>query len=371
MDNKAEKDDWKPYSLAEYREVAASLVHFSVKGVNSNAEAGGVRLGPEAGLNLPYVSVRCLIGRGIRLAVDYTKNTGNIATVVKQVRKLEGAEHGETGEQAERINAAVANALIGGFETGTAQVSPRLRQVLLPKGEGHYLAATPLPAGGLSKVINERVEAHNTSIAEAYKQAKDTGAATAGIPRRLNLSTLGVGGANPQNVGALVREMQSLLVFEAPTENRSLREAYRIHYQGIPLRPPARAMRAWREWQDRIKDVHGGVLPTDMETREAEREWVVAIALGVLRAGEQAYRLLERHRDELPGGELLAKDLEDAVIRGLINPDERERDWPRSFGQRLAEEVGRYRGWDGESYLVLLNSEALAAIAGWFEEEAR
>ena len=39
---------WRVFSADEVRKVAADLVHFSVKTVNSNAAACGVRLGPDA-----------------------------------------------------------------------------------------------------------------------------------------------------------------------------------------------------------------------------------------------------------------------------------------------------------------------------------
>lgn len=368
METQPDKETWKAYPLDEYRNVAAALVHFSTKGVNSNAEAGGVRLGPEAGLHLPYVSARCLLARGVDLAADYTKNAGNTATVVKQIRLLAGGGHGETPETAQAIQAAVAKAMAGAYQTGTESVSPRLRQLLLPKGEGEYLAITPLPAGGLSAVVNERAKAHNESVDEAAKQAK--GDEAAAVPRRLRLATLGVGGANPQNVGALVREMQTALVFDAPIENRALREAYRIHYQGIPLRLPYRAMLAWRQWRDRAAILNDGGLPTGLEAREEERALLLAVAKAVLHSGTEALRLLQKHQEELPGGELLSSELEDSVARGLVDPAERGNDWAKAFGERLAGEIGRYAP-DAQGVLVALNSEALAAMAGWFEEATR
>jgi len=366
METKPSIEAWKTYSLEEYREAAATLVHFSAKGVNSNAEAGGVRLDPGDGLDLPYVSARCLLACGVGLEADYTKNAGNTATVVKQIRKLAEGVHGEAEARAQSILEATAKALESGHTTGTETVSPRLRQILLPKGNGEYLAITPLPAGGLSQVINSRVKAHNEAADEARKQATESKS----IPRRLRRATLGVGGANPQNVGALVREMQSPLVFEAPTENPALREAYRIHYQGIPIRLPYRPMRAWRDWRDVEEAKNGGSLPTNLETREAEKGLVLAVAQTILGTGPQARRLLEAHLAELPSGKLLSDELEDEVLRGLIEPAERQNGWARAFAGRLAKEMGRYAP-GGDGVLVSLNSEAQAGIAAWIEELAR
>lgn len=367
-DTQSEKETWKAYALEDYRQAAATLVHFSTKGVNSNAEAGGVRLGPDDGLSLPYVSARCLLARGVVLAADYTKNAGSTATLVKQIRMVASGEHGETLEAAEAIQAAVAQAQAGHYETGTDTVSPRLRQLLLPKGGGEYLAITPLPAGGLSAIINERVRAYHEDINEAYKQAGD--GPTDHIPRRLRLATLGIGGTNPRNVGSLALEMQTALVFDAPAENPALRDAYRIHYQGIPIRLPYRAMLAWRRWRDRAEILNDGSLPTNLEAREQEQALLLDMAQAVLRSGTEAFQLLRRHQDELPAGKWLADGLDDPVIRGLIDPGERDNSWPRQFGERLAAEIGRYAP-DAGGVLVVLNSEAQATLAGWFEEMAR
>lgn len=370
METKPEKEAWKPFSPDVYRDVARTLVHFSTKGVNSNAEAGGIRLGRESGLNLPYVSARCLLERGVELAVDCTKNAGNTATVVKQIRKLATDEHGESVDAAKAIRAAIVNAVANGDEFGTETVSPRLRQLLLPRENGEYVAVTPLPAGGLSEVINERIQAHHTAIDEAHKQAKDDGSTIAHIPHRLRIGTLGVGGANPQNVGALVREMQTLLVFDAPTENPELRDAYRIHYQGIPIRLPFQGMKAWRTRIDRAMAANGGKLPTDLNARVVEQDLLLNVVKTVLRSGAKALALLENHQEQLPGGALLSSELQDPVIRGLIVPAERGNDWARAFGERVAKEIGSYSP-DKQGVLVALNSEALTTMARWFEEEAR
>ena len=360
--------------MATYLDLAEKLVHFSFKGVNSNAEAGGVRLGPEARLDLPYVSARCLLARRMGLAVDYTKNTGPVATpvatVAKQIRMLATDEHGEDPTTAESMRATIAKTTGSAYETGTESVSPRMRQLLLPKETDQYFAITPLPAAGLSQIINARVRSHNDQVTDAYKQAEKSKSPTALIPRRLHTAMLGVGGSNPQNVGSLVREMQSPLVFDAPTENQALREAYRIHYQGMTIRLPYAEMHTWAKWRKQAAAANNGTLPTDLEAREAERTLLLKVARTILLAGQEALKLLETHRNDLPGEALLADTLKDPVIRGLIDPAERDSAWPRTFGERVAKEIGRFPP-DRQEVLVILNSDAIADIAAWIEEVAR
>jgi hypothetical protein len=357
--------EWKPFTTAEYREVVSRSVHFSAKGVNSNAEAFGIRLSGDAALPLPYVSVRCLMARGVPFATDYTKNTGSIATVFKQIRALTSGEAEIDPEEARAHLAAIAEAEAIPHREGANAVNPRLRQILLPKGGG-YVAVTPLPSGGLSREINRRVAAHHERITEARKDVS----ADTPTPEYLRLGTLGVGGANPQNVGSLVREMQTALCFTAPAEDPELRIVYSIHYRGLRLGLPRRLMMAWRDWRDVAKARNQGRLPTDMASREAERDLLLAVGRAILNQGERARQRLEAQRERLPGRRLLSPELADGMLRGLIDPAERERDWPRQFGERVARTIGAYVFPD-RGGVEPLDQDSLDHIARFMEELAR
>ncbi|WP_347257592.1 type I-F CRISPR-associated protein Csy1 [Methylocaldum sp.] len=361
------KEDWKPFTSSDYRDVAQKLVHFSAKGVNSNASACGIRLDSGAGLRLPYVSVRCLMTRGRTIDTDYTKNTGNTATVVKQIHKLASGEHDQDTREAQSHLAAIAHALSTGYQEGTDSVSPRLRQLLLPRGVD-YVAISPLPSGGLSREINRRVQAHLEALKNAEQSEREP-EVRSGFPR-WSLSRLGIGGANPQNVGALVRDMQTALLFDAPKENPEIRAAYAIHYKGIRLGLPRQSMAAWRDWREKAKAENGGRIPTDMAHRDAECALIKAIGRAVLNQGAKALRRLGERRDDLPGTGLLSDQLQDGVIRGLIDPAERGKDWPRQFGARVARAIGAYSFGEKEG-VIALDGGSLDTIARWIEEEAR
>ncbi len=47
------------------RTAASRFIHFYSKGINSKSPAVGIRVGKSKGLNLPYVSVRCAVQRGV------------------------------------------------------------------------------------------------------------------------------------------------------------------------------------------------------------------------------------------------------------------------------------------------------------------
>ena len=241
-ENKASKAEWSPLGSDQYRSTAATLVHFSTKTVNSNARAGGVRLTPLDTLNMPYVAARTALAAGRSLALDYTANSGKTATVVKQMRAvakgdIEGAPAAEVALIQELLEVCGRT----GVSVGLEPVDPRLRQVLIPKPDapGGYVSLTPLTAGGICEQLIGRgglVEAHETA-----RKAEVTN--TRVSLKRVNL---GVGGANPQNVGALVRSMQRPLLAPAPRARGGVRGAFSIYHRGIrlpPLRPFALSLR--------------------------------------------------------------------------------------------------------------------------------
>ncbi|MGH9799601.1 MAG: hypothetical protein ACRD82_04490, partial [Blastocatellia bacterium] len=284
------------------------------------------------------------------MALDYAKNPGGdktgpdgaikVADVIKQIRLLQAseikAEQAEI-EQAEALKTLLAAKVEQAYADsgGLEYVSPRMRQLLLPKDK-NYVAITPLPCGGLSQEINRRVQAHNDA-------AKDTGLIS------IKLATLGVGGSNPQNVGSLVREMQTAMVFSAPTEDRFLRLAFAIHHNGIAVQLPRKAMQSWQDWRIGAAAKNNGLIPTDMNSREKERTLVQGVAEGILHQGCKALQLLEQHQI-LIGEELLAEGV-DPVSRGLIDPSQRDRGWPRAFGERVAAAIGSYKSGNNELFL--------------------
>lgn len=342
-----------------YAETIDNLVTFSHKTTNSNIPAGGVRLAPAQALKLPYVAARTLLAAGEIPDLDYTANAGKIATAVKQLRQLLEGKSTAPADEARHLRAKLAEGARDGREIGTERVSLRARQLLLPRPDGSYVAVTPLCAGGVSRAIRSAARGHN----ETLRNPGDTDTSKL---RRIPTAVFGLGGANPQNVGSLVREMQRPLVFFPPTENRQVKAALAQHFQGIPIRLPRPLLIAFRDWCRTARARNGGLIPTDMRIRDEESAHVRQIVDAVLAQGEHARQRLLEHVDVLPnGGSPLVSINADPLARGLIDPSLRDRDWPRAFATRLAALIADFRFGDehGDFHFDQQDLYELQAIA--------
>ena len=347
-----------------YAETIDNLVTFSHKTTNSNIPAGGVRLAAEQALRLPYVSARTLLAAGETPDLDYIANSGKIATAVKQLRQLQDGKSTAPADEGRHLLAKLADGAQRGREIGTERVSLRARQVLLPRPDGSYVAITPLSAGGVSRSIRSAARAHNDTL-------RNPGETDTSKLQRIPSAVLGLGGANPQNVGSLVREMQRPLVFFPPTENRQVKFALAQHFQGIPIRVPRPLLLDFRDWCRAARARNGGLIPTDMRTRDEESAHVRQIVVAVLAQGERARQRLQEHVDMLPnGGSPLVSINADPIARGLVDPDLRDRDWPRAFATRLAGLIADFRFGDehGDFHFDQQDLYQLQAIA---EDAAR
>lgn len=322
-----ERKLWKPFGEAVYAEVMHGLVHFSAKTVNSNTPACGIRLGAEALAELPYVAVASTYS----VPLDYTSSgtNGGNATVLAQISAaladnidelFEGAIPGEI----ETIKILSQEILSTSFETGTAGVGMRLRQIIVQDAEGNDVALTPLQSAGFSATLAERIE---------LLIEKQEGEHKYYWPRGF----LGIGGSNPQNVGRHVRAMNRPLFFTAPTDKYSMRTAYALHHRGISLAPPKALLKDYIRWRKRLLSVGGGGLPSDAATRKKEVDFIRAVVAAIDERAATARRLLEDAMDDLPGQKLLADDVDDAdgLMHGLIFPAARTTAWKHDFAQKL------------------------------------
>lgn len=334
----AEPPVWVALPHELYAATCAELVTFSHKTVNSNSPAGGIRLAPKQGLRLPYVSARTLLGAGETPTLDYIANAGKTATAVKQLSQLREGATTAPPDEAERILATLVEATAQGAQIGTDRVSLRARQLLLPR-QGGYVAVTPLTSGGVSRKLRAKARQHNDRLKEAPDEEL----------RRIPAAVFGLGGSNPQNVGSLVRDMQRPLVFFAPTENRQLKAILALYFHGGRIQLPRALLRGFRDWCSNCRRRNGGQIPTNMDTRDEEIAHIRQIAQAILAQGEPARQRLLAHRDVLPaGGTPLISAAADPVGRGLVDPDLRDKDWPRAFAQRLARLIADHRFDDGK-----------------------
>lgn len=352
-ESKAKEVEWKPITLDRYREVMAELVHFSFKTVNSNIAAGGVRLGEKDIMRLPYLSVRTLLQGKHQIPLDYQKNTGNIATVVKQIgmARQNQAPVAEGAEILALLDAETGAAACFGMEA----VSPRMRQLLLPRqpvpepgATTDYVAISPVGCGGLNTLVNAVVATHN----EQAREAKGKGNLV-----RLKQANLPFGGANPQNVGSLVRAMQTPLFFAPPQETPEIRKALALHYRGAKPRLSGKLMQAWFDWFKQQKLNHQGQTRTNLNTREKEADFARQVMLHVLQQGQYHLQFLMQWHWALPlqahedgtSPSLLGADV-DALTRGWIEPEQRYRGWTHDFAEAISRAISDHSFDEKDGY---------------------
>lgn len=142
------------------------MFHFFSKATNTNARVVGVRVGRDAGLSLPYVSVRCLVGRG--LCVPFTtenpsKRIEGFSSVI--VKNANGEDWRET--QAEKSPPIILDETEKHFLRGIHDepdsymedrgVDVRMRQILLPDGNGGYVGVVPMQSMPLAHMAQNIV----------------------------------------------------------------------------------------------------------------------------------------------------------------------------------------------------------------------
>ncbi|HQT42541.1 MAG TPA: hypothetical protein PLD79_01015 [Halothiobacillus sp.] len=321
-----------------------NLFHFSCKAVNSNAQAGGVRLGVEQALDLPYVSARTLLGEHQFIGLDYLVNAGKDATYFKQVRQALGEIE---AVDADRDSASIVRDHYHkvGFshgEKGLGVVSPRLRQLLIPKGDRDYVAITPLGSPGLCEMV--------MSISRQRKEYRDSepeNHKTTGFDPVIN--QFSVGGSNPQNVGGRVRAMSRPLVFSrVPQQNPALRTALSLAYRGFRPRLPRKLVMDYEQWLRAFRDA--GQKAT-LKSGEQESALIHPMLDAIRDQAERAGRLLTEHRDALP-----ENTREDALLQSWLSPDVNN---ARLRAQWLVSTLSGYRVriTDGEQERLILTPE--------------
>lgn len=361
---------WKTKPPETYREALQASVHFSIKGINSNAKALGVRLGPSDGRDLPYVCMARAIADGFQFPLDYTMNSPQEkATVFKQIANVLGwsgmAQHADAPEEeCAVIKKEFAEATqTRHFEfVPNTPISPRARQVLFPTPEGDYVTLIPLPSTVFAGFLHKRwfdYRDRNTPDDEGFQASP-----------RVKQAYMGFGGSNTQNASRDIRPLQEPFVFSAPQEHPRVRRAFAIHHRGLSMRLPPAQMTAYREWRER-KQAKGGIT-SDIHNRRQEARLVADIVHALLRRGRRAQSILDENRAILTAEDdstrLIADDV-DPVPAGLADRGSRTTDWPRQFAEMTARHIVNYVFRDGRT--LGLAESAVRELAHWIEEEVR
>ena len=345
-----------------YIEALEESVHFSFKTINSNIEKGGIRLDKNQALDLPYLSARTLLNENFLIPTDYQANAGKTASLFKVVKAAmlnddTSSEETEFQQQVERIKPYIQPIFDAPYQAGTEDIDIRMRQLLIPKN-GEYISISPLTAAGVNYLINQEVDAIN--FARKEKDSEFNGIQTA---------VFGIGGANPQNVGSLVRAMQRPITLSTPQASEKIRQALAIFYNGFTFRilrkvkfvstrkNAGTALTEWASILNRqllitanniIQNWHELEIfapSTNIEIREQEVKFLNIIAHDVLRQGFFQKNVLEEAESVLPSMDEIERPSFwvhpslSFVIQGLIDPELRDDLWRIKFADHLAKRI--------------------------------
>lgn len=355
-----------------YRQALDESVHFSFKTINSNIEKGGLRLQTEQALDLPYVSARTLLADGIYLPTDYQANAGKTASLFKVVKAAALDEKPEDAEDQTLQEIAFVKTILPDLKStalvaGAQHIDVRMKQLLIPSDNNHYTSLSPLTAAGICHVINQQVDAVKAEVGELGKES---------TLRKIKTAVFGIGGANPQNVGSLVRAMQRPILVEAPTINANIRKALAIYHNGFDYHFK-HCTQDFIDyafvWNEQSKHASGQSAPAtkmmvrnegmgshprlvteiDERLRKSELKFIAAVVDSVLRQGQRQFLFLTQYEDYLPrqvqpSNSIWISDSVGYVTQGLIDPNLQKRDdWQHLFALQLTRSILNHEYIDG------------------------
>lgn len=348
--------EWKsPASpAADYLDTLRASVHYSGKAINSNAAAVGVRLAASDRYDGPYVAVSTVGSE--KVPVDYIRGANPDSARMKQIEAITNpfvrALFVSVPAEDEAAIRAALPVIAQANARGTEYIDARLRQVLIPDGEGiadsDYVALTPLASAGFAELTHRRIDAmaNRDATSPSVKQFR-------------KFVTLGYGGANPQNVGRWMRGMGRALVFSAPSERPETKLAYAIAFGGmLPRKVLGRELDAFALWRFELRRRSEGVMPSTLETRAEEARLLQAVAH---RAVEISMELRTRLARQFSENEWFGESVH-PVEKALIDPRLRDASFARRFRFWILDLVKTHRfrapGIDGEVSVGLGDDEA-------------
>lgn len=343
-------------SLDRYADAMETAAHFRSKSSNSNAELAVIRCPPDEALDLPYVSLRCLLGGGRDIPLDGGAGGNTAVSMVRQcidaATNAPETEGNYTRAEREACAKILEECRGSGVEWGTNFVDPRLGMVLLPRPDGvndeeDTVCVTPLTSTSVTAMLlaweTGVVAQHDAAVVEQRKKAKSEGGASeaGGVDqlRRLRRAHMPYGGANPINVSRFTSTLHRPLMLDSPSPTQAARRAWKLYFNGLRLADDMyfrRAAGAYAKFLRRERYLHEErKLHWTMQHRVQERALVSKVAQSALDAGARALALLKANSGFLPrhkffddGQAHLVSPSLPAWVRGLIDPRLRDAGWP-------------------------------------------
>lgn len=269
----------------------AALFTFSSKIVNSNAEEVGVRIGEEGSAkNLPYISAQSCNPDLDYVQQQYKNNNGKSFTnssVFSELSQHLGKKNLDDFVPTLKPHVAQAHAQIKKIRTelNTSCVPSRVRQILIPHPDHPtgYISASPLSCSGMGEQLNQALK----SYAAHWKLLKDNKQLSphAHTATRMHLQ---YGGANPQNIGGLTRQLWNGLVLDnLPTVSPTVQRAFSLKHNGLQLSLPKILILDYFAWM-------GGQKTWTLETKTKEKALLQKIAAVLKTLAGQQRTILER-----------------------------------------------------------------------------
>ena len=339
---------WRALPLEHYQSQCDELVTHSIKGVNTNAGGGGIRVIPVMDAQTPYACVR--FGREA-VALDYTKNStkpfsASVATEQLEAIRLNDFHRFSEVDYAQCaiLREHVLPLLERHYVAADSHVSPRMRQILVEDSQGGDISLTPLHSGGFSA----RLDKLTTEALEGLAADK---ANQSGHPAFFDEIAVKFGGDKAQNAGRmhLMVAMQRTYRFAVPTEkNTDIRKAIAIHHRGVSTMPPRFLLEEYEQFLRglRMRDEKQG-LPLQRTDRRMHREYDILARMvrPVLDRGDTAYALIAPYVGNVLD-EPASRSLP-LVQRGLINPDLRTEEWKEDFAREISLRIASAKNKDG------------------------
>lgn len=336
---------WKPLSPARYRAQADQLVTHSIKGVNTNAAGGGVRVVSQWDREMPYACVR--FGRE-QVALDYTSGatSSDPTEQIDAIRLDDCLRYSGIDENDRRfIQHEILPLLAAPFIDAGSHVSPRVRQILVEDGQGADLCLTPLSSGGFSARLHRLTE----SALESIALDQDNGSALRAF---FDEAVIKVGGDKAQNAGRihLVWAMQKAYRPGVPDQDPGLREAMGLHYRGVYTIPPIPLLEDYARFLDtlRTRD-HRKDLPlqrTEPRMQE-EAHHMQRLVSAILKRGDEARAKIRPHVESGVLETIASMELPLAQ-QGLLDPDLRTSAWREALARYLAQAIASAKLPDGQ-----------------------
>ncbi|WP_231363213.1 MULTISPECIES: hypothetical protein [unclassified Thioalkalivibrio] len=341
------------------------LVHYSFKVVNTNiSPGGGVRISQDQKLHFPHICAHTALcerddfANEVLSGLDCTANLAvsgpdrhdasknarvgpsKLLTAVRFLRgesvKMDAPPALDLLAQTELLEAYAEVASRQPAVLNGDRLSPRLRQILLPRNDD-YLAVTPLTSTGVGLSVSRAVRARDDDFFARLKAGE--GAVTRRIPR---VSQFSVGGSKPQNAGVRVGEWtRRPLVFDSvPRMGAGLKRAFHLAYSGFHYRLPVQLV---SEHQSLLAEMDDGTaskaseISWTMRNREREQVCLSALWRAIERQAADVRECLSEHAQDLPNP--LPALEKDAFLEGWLDPDKRSREWREGVSRIIADDI--------------------------------